>query len=365
MPSLYKAPFFLSIFTFLMVSLAADAQDIAAYVTPYRQFVVQDKYDQRNVETLPPLNFKVGRTAVAYNDNTQQFKIYYKEEVHQPTRLLINNYHVTDNLVAFEGGGVLNVFEQGETTFLSARVDYFEVSDSMVFYNDQINQKLFAYYQGQKYELETFLSDQRIKSYLVGDNILAYINFANQFKIFYQGNTVLQDYNDVKILGAGRDIVCYEDINGYLQAFYKGDTYNLDLYNKGSVWVGDRMVAFVSSDGNFKLFYDGKLKSIGFFTPQEVGMQDFLFWYTDFNGYFQIFYEGEFQRLDTQYPQTLSAKYRSLIFRNRFDQLTLFRQGESYNITTLPVKDLELYYDIITYTLGLNTIKVYGENEYN
>ncbi len=341
------------------------AQDLSAYNTPFRQFVIQDKYDQINAEQLPVLNFKVGRTAVAYNDNTQQFKIYYNKEIHSPTNMLISDYIVTDNLVAFAGGGVLNVFDQGETTFLSSRVNIFDCSDSIVFYNDEINQKVNAYYNGEQYELESFLSNQRVKSYLLGDNILGYINFANQFKIFYQGETQLKEVNDVKLIGAGRDILCYEDINGYLQVFYRGDMYNLDLYTQGKVWVGDRMVAFISSDGKFKLFYDGMIKDIGFFTPKEVGMQDFVFWYTDFNGYFQMFHEGEFKRLDTQYPETLRAKYNSILFRNRFDQLTLCIKGVPYNITTLPVKDLELYYDVVNYTLGLNTIKVFGEGSYN
>ncbi len=361
----FKKFLFYSLIPLTLLSYKTKAQDIAAYVTPYRQFVIQDKYDQKNAEPLPPLNFKVGRQTVAYNDNAQVFKIYYKNETHTPTRLLVNNYKVSDNLVVFEGGGVLNVFDKGETTFLSSRVDYYDMSDSLVFFNDQINQKVYAYYNGENYELENFLSNQRIQNYKLGDNILGYVNFANQLKVFYHGETEVLEYNDATILGAGRDIVSYKDINGSLKVYFEGDTYTLDDFSTDQVWVGDRMMAFISSDGNFKLFYDAKIKNIGYFTPEEVGMQDFVFWYKDFNNYFQVFHDGEFTQLDTQYPDGIQAKYNSMIFRNRFDQLTLFRDGEKYNITTLPVKDLEMYYDVITYTLGLNSVKVFGEREYN
>ncbi len=360
-----KKHFYFAMMLCLLFSIRNKAQDIAAFNNTYRQFIIQDQFDQKNAEAMSAFNYKIGRTCIAYNDNSQQFKIYHSGTTYKPTQLIVSSYSISDNLVAYDCAGILSVFDNGDVKKLCSRTNLYQLSDSLLFYSDEINQKIMIYYKGQKKELENFLTNQKVQNYKLGDNILGYVNFANQFKIFYQDQIILQDYNDVMILGAGRDIICYKDINGYLKVFYAGDTYTLDEYATSKIWVGDEMVAFMSSDGNFKLFYQGGIKTIGYFEPKEIGIKDFLLWYTDFNGYFQVFYDGEFTQLDTQYPESITAKYRTMVYRNRFDNLIMYRQGKKINLTTIPVQNMNLYYDIIVYTVGLNSFKVYGAEEYN
>ncbi len=362
MKTRYSIAFLFSLFIVLQ---PGAAQDLEAYVNMQRQFVVQQGYDKMYAEPVAPQSYKLGRELVAYNSNAQDFKVVYKGEKMSPTPQLVSNYNPTDHLLTFDGGGIVRVFDAGKTTLLSTRFTFYLTADSMVVYDDDVAQKLYVYYKGEEIELEEFIGSQRARDVRLGDNILAYTDYMDRLVCFYQGQKEILEYNGATNVQAARDIITYTDINGAYKANYKGESYTLDDFTPQQQWVGDRFTAFVSNDGRFKIFYDGSIKDIGYFTPERAGSQDFLFWYQDFNGYFKAFYEGNFYQLDTQYPDELEAKYRSLIFKDRFQNLIFFRQGKQKKLTSMRSADMRLDYDVVALSFGLGTYQVYGAESYN
>ncbi len=361
-------PLFPRIFLVLTSSMLFGSlygQDIEAYVNMQRQFIIQDGYDKVYAEPIAPLSYKLGRELVAYNSNAQDFKVYYKGEKMSPTSQLVSSFQPTDHLLSFDGGGVLRVFDAGKTTLLSTRYTFYLTGDSMIVYDDDVERKLYVYYQGEEIELEEFIGANRATDIHLGDNILVYTDYMGRLVCFYNGQKQILEYNGATNVKAARDIITYTDINGAFKTFYKGVAYDLDDFEPQKQWIGDRFTAYLTANGQFRLFYDGSVKNIGFFSPENAGSSDFLFWYQDFNGYFKAFYEGNFYQLDTQFPEEISAKYRSLIFKDRYQNINFFRQGEQIKVTSMKTSDLRLDYDVVAYSFGLGAYHVYGKEEYS
>ena len=97
---------------------------------------------------------------------------------------------------------------------MSTWVTGFAVGDSLLVYFDDIAHSFKAYYQGSSYYLDDLLAGGRsVKSYKIGDNLVAYVDHANLMKVFYQGALFdLQNTNNDQLLyAAGRDVVGYVD----------------------------------------------------------------------------------------------------------------------------------------------------------
>lgn len=344
------------------------AQPLSAFVNMQNQLSIWDNGMIRKVEYLLPTSFKVGRTAVPYLDNTRSFKIYYRGGTRPINIGFTNDYWVSDNLVAFRNAKSLNVFDNGTVKNLSGLCEQFYVGDSLVLFFDQVRQEFKAYYNGEVYPVENFLADTAIYQARVSDNIAAYDNYANQFRLFYQGNVIAQEDYAVSSFGVGRNTVAYVDINRRFKIFHNGKTITIDEFPPEDYRVGDNVVAFVSSDGYFKVFYDDSVRSLGFFRP-EYTVNDNIVAYREPSGYFKVFYQGDITTLETYYPSRYVAQYHSLAYVNQGGILRLFSEGEVYDVTSIfnyndnNTDNWDLTYDVLRYRVGPNSYRVYYKGQ--
>lgn len=336
---------------------SAQAQ-LATYTNLQNQVIVWDKGMIRKVDYLPPLQIKVGRTAIPYLDNARNFKIYYKGGVTKLNVGFTNAFEVTDNLVVFQNASSLNVFDQGEVTNLSTMASQYYLGDSLVFFLDEIRSEYKAYYQGSIYPIEGFLAGNALNMVKVSDNIGAYVNYANQFRLFYRGRIIPQEDYEVVSFAVGRNTVAYVDINRQFKLFHKGQTYILEDFPPSSYQVGDNLVAYVSNDGYFKVFFNESLETVGFFTP-EYKLVDHVLAYKDPSGYLKVFYKGETHSLESYFPSKLIMGYHSLAYVNQANVLRLFSEGQAYEVTNADLENWELNYDVIKYQIGRNIFRIF------
>src|SRR5690606_18394347 len=188
--------------------------------------------------------------------NSRSFKIYYGGGMRQINAGFTNEYKVSDNLVAFKNNTALSVFDRGKITQLSTYVENYFLGDSILLFFDGIRSEYKAYYNGDVYPIEGFLAGNPLEVVKVTDNIAAYDNYANQFKIFFGGAIIGQEENAVNSFEVGRNTVGYIDINRRFKIFHSGETYIIEDFPPNSYQVGDNVVAYVSNDGYFKVFYD-------------------------------------------------------------------------------------------------------------
>lgn len=348
-----------------MAFSGVQAQPLSAFVNLQNQVNVWDDGVIRKIDYLTPISMKVGRTAVPYLDNSRSFKIYYGGGVRTINIGFTNEYHVSDNLVAFLNARSLNVFDNGTVKNLSLRVEDFRLGDSILLFHDGVRNEYKAYYDGEVYPIENFLAGNAIDVVKVSDNIAAYDNYANQFRIFFRGNIIAQEDYAVSSFDVGRNTVAYVDINRQFKIFHNGQTIIAEDFPPESYSVGDNVVAWVSNDGYFKIFYEDSIRTIGFFRPHyRIG--DNVVAYRDGGGYFKVFYRGDITTLESYYPDNYVVQYNSLAYVNRANVLRFFSEGEVYDVSTMFNNEAqsgqdswELTYDVLKYKVGLNLYRIY------
>lgn len=355
-------PIFLSLVTCFFFLADATAQPLAAFVDIQNQLMVWDKGFIHKADFMPPTQMKIGRTCIPYLDNSRSFKIYYNGGAKELNNGFTNAFFVSDNLVAFLNQKSLNVFDRGTVKNLTGVCDQYFVSDSMVLFLDSYKGEYKAYYNGATYAIETYLPDSSLTRCKVADNVIAFDNFANLFRIFYRGTLIAQEDYPVNSFDAGRNTVAYVDVDRKFKIFHSGQTYVIDDYAPMSYKVGDNLVAFVSGDGYFKVFYGDSLHTIGFMNPTyQVG--DNIVAYKDPGGMFKIFYKGDVTEMESYYPTNITIQYNSVAYINSGNTLRLFTEGEAYDVTNAELTNWSLNYDVITYQIGQGIFKVFYKGQ--
>ncbi len=349
---------------FLLALLGAprlSAQPLSAYVNLQNQVIVWDNGIIRTADYLPPTEYKIGRVTIPFLDNTRSFKIYFGGGVRTINNGFTNSFQVTDNLVPFLNAKSLNVFEKGKVTNLTPLCSNYLYGDSVILFLDGVRNEYKAYYNGTVYPVENFLADDAITNAKVSDNIGAYVNYANQFRIFFRGELLRQEDYAVQSFGVGRNTVAYVDANRRFRVFHDGRTITLDEYAPQDYVVGDNLVAYTTNDGYFKVFYGDSARTIGFFRP-EYTVNDNIVAYRDAGGYFRVFYKGELFTIDTYYPPNYVAQYNSVAYVNRANTLRLFTDGEIYDVTS-GMDAWILAYDVVRYSLGTGVYRIHYKGQ--
>ena len=341
------------------IPFLSSSQPLANYVNMQNQVMVWDKGMIRKIDYLPPVEMKTGRTAIPYLDNTRSFKIYYGGGMKVINAGFTNEFKVSDNLIAFKNNTALSVFDKGKIKQLSTFCEQYYLGDSVLLYFDGIRSEYKAYYEGETYPIEGFLAGNPLEVIKVTDNIAAYINYANQFRVFFNGQIVSLEENAVNSFEVGRNIIGYIDINRRFKVFHSGEIYVIEDFPPNSYQVGDNVIAYMSNDGYFKVFYDNSIESIGFFEPSDYRVIDNMVAYRDQSGYFKVFYKGKIYSLESYYPEKYVMQYHSIAYVNRIGMLRLFTEGEIYDVTNAQLEDWQLNYDVIKYQVGKNMFRIY------
>lgn len=353
---------FLSLLVAFIYAVNASAQPLAAYVDIQNQLMVWDRGFIHKVDFMPPTSMKIGRTCIPYLDNSRSFKIYYNGSVRSMNAGFTNAYFVTDNLVGYLNQKSLNVFDRGVNKNLTGVCDQYFIADSLVLFLDSYKGEYRAYYNGQTYTVESYIPDSTLSRLKISDNVIAFDNFANLFKIFYHGALISQEEYPVASFDAGRNTVAYVDIDHKFKIFHNGQTYMIDDYAPLSYKVGDNMVAYVSGDGYFKVFYADSIHTIGFMNPT-YQVADNILAYKDPGGTFKIFYKGDVTEMENYYPTSYTIQYNSVAYINTSNTLRLFTEGEVYDVTNADLSNWSLNYDVITYQIGEGIFKVFYKGQ--
>lgn len=352
------------VFSLLICILFIDhaVAQLASYVDNQNQVMVWDRGMIRKIDYLAPTSMKIGRSAIAYLDNSRSFKIYSNGRVTPVNIGFTNAYYTTDNLVVFLNQKSLNVFDKGVTKNLTGVTDQYFYADSLVMFLDSYKGAYKAYYNGQIYNIENYFSDSSLSAIKVTDNIIAYNNFANQFKIFYHGNVIAQEDYPVSGFDVGRNTVAYVDIDNKFKIFHNGKTFLIDDFPPKTYKAGDNLVAFVTSDGYFKVFYNDTAKSLGYMSGS-YEVTDNILAFKDQSGYLKVFYKGDVTTVENYYPNNMVIQYNSLAYVSTSNTLKLFSEGEVYDVTNADLTNWSLNYDVILYQLGQNMFKVFYKGQ--
>ena len=351
--------YFLLLITYLF-SISLAGQNISAYSDYKNYFFAFDNGPNIELESQPIKSYRVGGNAVAYVNGADNFRAYFNGETYDLLSIPPADYVATDNYVVYYRDMILNVFDNGKRTLLSGYTKAYEAGDSMVGFFDLNNYMLRAYYNGQVQDIENLLGRQEDSiKFKVGDNIMAYINASDQFKIFYQEHILQLESYPADSFKVGRNTVAYVD--GYSQnfkIFYNGMSYTVESTPPRSFRVADDMVAYVSNTGDFKIFYQGQLLKISSFEPVFYKVQDKVMVFFD-NKFFTAFYNGKITTLETYIPSNYQLDFNTIAYIDRISYLKAVYEGKQQRISEEKITTFELTGNVLKYSYGMSEVKFF------
>jgi protein associated with RNAse G/E len=359
---------YLIITSYMLLSLITNhvqAQGYGAFTDLQNRFFVWDDGAKIQLESLVPQSFKVGKTGVAYMDNMGVFKVYKLGNKNKVNDNFTYDYGVSDNFIYYKMVNTLRVIDGTEDKELTRWVGQYQAGDSLIVYFDKVKNILHAYNaDGTIDDLENNLSTDAFESFIVSDNMVAYMNFANQFKVYSNHTTEILESNPVKDFKVGRNNVAYVDYNNQFKIYQNGVLHSVDGFPPKSFQVGDNVVAYVDFNGYFKIFYNGEAQNIGYFN-KPYSVKDNVVAYADGNNFFNIFHKGINTVVDNYYPNSFTSQYNTMCYINKANTLRAFSDGKMYDVSSMVVNldDVSINYDVINYKIGLNMYKFWSNGK--
>jgi len=344
--------------TLLTVITTVHAQTLAVYEDYRNYFYAFDDGITTQLEYMPVLSYKVGGSCIAYIDTKGSFKIYHNGRKFTLEKYNVNRYFATQHIVVYTLESQLIVFDGERRKSLMFFPSYYAFGDSIVAYYDKPTEYLKVFYQGNVTELEDGLAGRPVKSMIVGDNILAYVNQSDLLKIFYRNRVIEVAYSPISFR-VGRNVVAYIDgSTSEFKMFYNGETYDLEMYRPISYKAGDDIVAYVDESGSFKAFYNGELITINTFEPEFYYLKDNMLVYSEDN-FLKVFYEGNSYTLENYIPDKYYTALNVVAYIDQEEKLKGFYNGEVKTLSYEKISKIELSGNAVSFTIGVNTNKVF------
>lgn len=344
--------------------LSLKSQGLAAYSDYKNYFFVFDSGTTTSAEYLPVQSFQVGGRAVAYIDNTDNLKACSQGKIIKLSDGIISKYEASDYLVTFSIYQMLSVFDGGKTSMLSQFAEYYSTGDSLVAFYDNRNKKFNIYYNGAITMLEDGMTQTPVQNFKMGDNLFAYVNYLNEFRVFYRGeSTKLMTINRTLPYEAGKNVLAYCNDSYGFSVFYKGANYDLETFQPKAFVAGDDMVAYVTMNDELKVFYDGKTQLLCSFEPPFYKLTDSLLVYNE-GGKFKTFYKGDVYTLENYIPTSYLVDFNTIAYLDQQGRLKTFSGGKTSLITNSRIDEFKLYRNVITYRIYNDNFIYYNAKVY-
>jgi hypothetical protein len=342
----------------LSFSSSSGAQNISAY-TDYRGYLQAfDNGMYHQLEYMPVKSYKFGRSAIAYIDNRNDFKIYYKGKSIYQLNAADFYYQVSDFLISYKVGSVLYVFDRGEKKLLSYYNSIVVLNDSLLAYFDDSKYTFSVYYNGKEALLENSLLDKP-KRIHAGSNTLAWVNQSGFFNIFYQGTIHTVDNIPPQAFAAGRDIVAYvDDFDQYFHLFYKGDTAIVEVNAPDSFKVGYGIMAYVDNLGDFRVFAKGSTRRILADRPDFFDVKGDMIIYA-YNRMFNVYYQGKAYTLENYTPRDYQLGTEGIAWIDESGRLKCFDKGNIYTVSYEIINEYNLTGSVLKFSTGNNTVSIF------
>ena len=342
----------------VILSLSAYSQTLSAY-TDYRDyFYVFDDGHSQMLEYFPTQSYRVGGACLAYIDNRGVFKIFFRNNKITLEKYRVTKYFATNNLLVYTLESQLVVFDRGKRLTLIYNPGFYAFGDSIVAFYDEPSSYLKAYYDGEITEVEAGLSGRPMKSMIVGDNLFAYVDQADYFKIFYQGSLIEESYspNSYKV---GSNTVAYvSDADLEFKIFYEGTTITAENFEPQSYKAGEDMVAYVDETGSFKVFYKGETIELSTFKPEFYRIKKNMLIYSE-QDYLMVFTNGKSYTLSNYIPEKYYVHRNVVAFIDDQNQLVGFYKGEQEIISYEKLNSIEIFANVVSFEIGIHTNKTY------
>lgn len=350
----------------VIVSVQAQSQCIAPVNDLTNQQFVWDNGNRVFLEALQPKTIVTGKDYLAYvNFNGSRTKLYYGGKTYN----LCDNeaaIYRTDNWFLYKNFTNIVVLYNGKMTSLDRLANNeFWYADSLIVWNGTLGQVRY-FYNGVNEQLEAFPlqdvnpgDDVHVSNGKIADNLFAYVDQSNNFKVFYHGQKITLETYAPQSYVVDRDMVMYLDYNSNFKFFYKGESIETSINNITNYWTGERFLAYYNLQGQLTVWYNGEEKTLAQDRPKSLLVKENMIAFVDQGNHFWVWYNGELTMLDSNPVSNYKIDNDILVYQDQYGRLQGYYFGQPIAISDQIVSSYNLFNETITYQLVRGEIKVW------
>ena len=286
----------------------------------------------RSIGLQPVREFKAGDNVVGYYNYRNNLMVHNGGNPEQLANVEAD-YRVSDFLLTWNIATTLNLWDNGEQRTLTYQVGDYIVKDSLVVFQDLRYNTVSVYYNGQVYPLITSSVELNMPEF-VGENILAFRDNGNFYKVFWRGKIYELDvWHKPYIFRGGTDMMAFNDpINGTFAIFENGQFLDVENFHVNEYKVGNGLVAYENQNGDLLMYQNGKITQLSNFGASTWEVRDnVVYWVENARAFAYI--DGQKIEVAKYEPKEFALKNSTLAFRNLMGGVSAVQDGKIIEIT--------------------------------
>lgn len=360
----------LLLFPFLvLLSFSGFSQNMIAFQDYRDRFYIFDEGRIFLESSIKVHEYGYANNSIAYFNNQRDFMLYRNGETTKIT-FNANSFHTSDYLIAYQGGTGLKAIDDGKIIDLTLNLGYYQVTDSLAIYEDNLKNTFNVYYKGQIKEVARGVFNDPASRVEAGENIFAFHNSQGQkYQVFW--NNQIQDVltsNEKIKFHCGRNIMAFNDIiTQSFVIFYKGEFFDAESLHAKKYLAGDDLVAYEDMQGNLKVFDPlniFEIQTISSYSPDYFEVRDRIVVFTENNNLFKVYDGNEVRTLEANFmPPSYQMDDNMIVWMDQMGGLKALIDGEVVQVISEKIKDFEVHGKCIKIKLQNDTYNVYWKGK--
>ncbi len=328
---------------FCLIASSSWSQKVIPFEDFNNWFRTITNGELRYIEMQQIKSYKAGDNLVAYIDIKGNLRVF--DGVNRTDISNMNlDYQISDNLLAWNIGNTLSMWDNGKTRVLNYFGGEYIVKDNLVLFKDTRYNSISTYWNGQIYPIQNATGDLKLKnSDAIGENVFAFADNGGLFKVFYKGNTYeIGVWNGGIDFQSGTDIIAFNDpTTRTFAAFESGVFVDVEMQWVKKYKAGRGFIVYEDVNNNLMYYKNGEKKQLSSF-PGNWEVKDDVILYQN-NGFTYVYYQGQTIEAANYRIEEYLLKNGTVVFTNMQGGVTAISEGVKYELTNLQNAEYEIY----------------------
>lgn len=323
----------LSFIILVFISFQLNAQKVFPMLDNRDYFKSFHEGQTRQLDYLKPIDVKYSEEIIAFIDNKSDLYVYDGRTKEKLTGLA-NDYKIGMNLVAWNTGPIVSVWENGRALTLTQFGRRYEVSDSLVVFEDLRDNAMRVYYKGEIHDLYYSVTDLFMPQY-IGSNTVAFRGNGNVHYAFIQGKIVeIGVFNEAIEYAAGANLVVFNDpFNQSFAVAFRHQVLDVEPTMVRNYKAGYDMFVYLDRNNNLKAYIDGELTTLSTYASSYEVFRDMVVWIE--NGVLYTYKNGVRYEIANYIPEDYKIRDGIVAFRNLNGGISVFHNNEVEIVSNL------------------------------
>lgn len=322
-----------SLLILILISFQLNAQRVFPLLDNRDYFKSFHEGQTRQLDHLKPIDYKYSEEIIAFIDNKRDLFVY-DGKTNEKLTGLANDYKIGINLVAWNTGPVVSVWDNGRIYDLTLFGRNYEVSDSLVVFEDLRDNVIRVYYKGEIHDLFYSISDLYFPQ-TIGSNTVAFRGNGNVHYAFIRGEIIeLGVFNEAINFAAGANLVTFNDpFNQSFAVAFQDEVLDVEPTMVMNYKAGYDQFVYTDRNNNLKAYIDGELITLSSYPQFYEVFRTMVVWGE--NGVLYTYNNGTRYEIANYIPDEYKIREGIVAFRNLNGGVSVFHNNEVEIVSNL------------------------------